>query len=196
MASAALFGGHAAHLVIFGLPVAGLVGAVVVQEVQAHWRSRQNAAEGGPNAAGADAPSRDARRSLPLQAAVYGLLVAAAVHGSIIRDHFHEYVLYGAFFSVLTVGQGAIAVVLSRRPTARLVRSVAIGSALVVVLWFVSRTSGLPIGPEAWHPEALGLTDLAATIAEAATCAGCVVHLRSASRSRRRVPRPSLEMAR
>jgi hypothetical protein len=194
MLGAEVFGGHTAHLLVLGLPVAALVSAVGVQEVQARWRAWRLAHDGEPQT-GAAAQLLD-RGTICLRAAASGLLLAAAVHASVIRDHFHEYVWYGLFFSVLASGQGVVALLLLSRPTVRRVRHVAIFSASVVVLWLASRTSGLPIGPEPWRPEAFGLADEMATLAEVVTFFGCVLQLGSVSRRRRMTHGPSLEVAR
>ena len=104
-------------------------------------------------------------------------MVAAAIHAAVIPEHFREWMVFGLFFTALTVAQCWLAVVLLRRPERRIVRYVAIASAWVVVLWAVSRTTGIPIGPEQWKPESLGALDIAASCAELVTFVGCVTHL-------------------
>jgi hypothetical protein len=42
----------------------------------------------------------------------------------------------------------------------------AIGNVLVVLVWTLSRTVGLPVGPDAWQPEAIGFADMMATLDE------------------------------
>jgi hypothetical protein len=44
----------------------------------------------------------------------------------------------------------------------------ALGSVAVIAAWTVSRTAGLPFGPEPWNPESVGLIDALATADEAA----------------------------
>ena len=48
----------------------------------------------------------------------------------------------------------------------------AAGNAAVVLVWAVSRTAGLPIGPEVWHPEAISALDVVATALEAGLVLG------------------------
>jgi hypothetical protein len=65
-------------------------------------------------------------------------------------------------------------VTLIRRPTPGTVRAVALTSALVVALWIISRTTGLPLGPERWEPEPFGRLDIIASGAELVTFVACV----------------------
>jgi hypothetical protein len=177
MASAWLARGHIVHVIVFGVPMVTLVGAIALQEIRGRRSGSQRM------------PLRFDGRSPDLRAAAAGLLAAGAVHAIVIPEHFHEYFAYGVFFSVLTALQIWLAVVLTVRPSSRLVRFVAVGSAWVVVLYVVSRTSGLPIGPEPWHAESLGKLDLAATCAEFITLIGCSMQLWTVTAPGRRLAR-------
>lgn len=118
-----------------------------------------------------------------------GLSIAAAiVHGLLTDDHFEEWWGYGLFFAVASLAQGlyGLAILGTRamhgepitrrwRPgsvRAFLVGGVA-GNLLLVALYVVTRTSGIPIfGPEAgetepWEP--LGILTKALELAIAAT---------------------------
>ncbi|MGZ4202108.1 MAG: hypothetical protein ACXVRH_08630 [Thermoleophilaceae bacterium] len=66
----------------------------------------------------------------------------------------------------LAPAQFAWGVALYRRPSRRLLMVGAVFNAAIVALWIVSRTSGLPIGPEPWKPEAVGPIDSIATADE------------------------------
>lgn len=92
---------------------------------------------------------------------------AACVHGSVMVSHFREYVLFGLFFAIVTPLQITWAELVRRAPQARrLLAAGAFGNAAVVVVWLVSRTVGLPFGPQALETEAVGFKDLLATYAE------------------------------
>jgi hypothetical protein len=78
--------------------------------------------------------------------------------------------------------------VLARGASRRALRVAAIVNAAIVALWVLSRTSGLPIGPEPGSPEAAGALDLLATLYEVALVIGCV-SLLSRLRSRPVSPR-------
>lgn len=54
-------------------------------------------------------------------------------------------------------------------PSSRLYLAGAAGNAVVAATWLVTRTTGLPLGPEAGEPEAVGIAD---TVATAAATAG------------------------
>jgi diguanylate cyclase (GGDEF)-like protein len=62
---------------------------------------------------------------------------------------------------------------LLRRPSTKLLQRVGLGSVAVVGLWLLSRTSGLPVGPEHWRPETFGHLDILASVAEAGAAAAC-----------------------
>jgi len=92
---------------------------------------------------------------------------AACLHGSVIVSHFREYFLFGLFFAIVTPLQIAWAELVRRAPRRwRLLALGAVGNGAVVVVWLVSRTVGLPFGPERLEAEEIGLKDLLATSAE------------------------------
>ena len=93
---------------------------------------------------------------------------AACVHGSVMVTHFREYFLFGLFFAIVTPLQIAWAELVRRTPRARrLLVAGAVGNGAIVVVWLVSRTIGLPFGPERLQTEAVGFKDVLATYAEA-----------------------------
>jgi len=51
------------------------------------------------------------------------------------------------------------------------------GNAIIVVVYFASRTSGLPVGPDKHHPEPFGALDLVSIVLELALIAGCAALL-------------------
>jgi hypothetical protein len=118
---------------------------------------------------GSAAPVRDARAArASLVFAAAGLSFSAAlVHASVIGVHFREYWLFGLFFAIVTPLQVLWAGLAARRPDdRRLLRAGAIGNLAIAVIWAISRVFGLPIGPHAFEPEAVGVKDLLASYAE------------------------------
>jgi hypothetical protein len=94
------------------------------------------------------------------------LLITAVIHLAVVPEHLREWPVAAGFFVVLTAVELVLAVaVLTRTSRSLLVAGTAI-SALSAVLWAASRTVGLPIGPEAFHPEAVAAPDLVATALE------------------------------
>src|SRR5579885_1197897 len=104
--SAAVLGGHLAHLIVFG--GFGLAGAVVLV-----WPVPFDEEADGPAAADRLRPSAD---RAGLQAACIGLFAAAAVHVAVMPDHFRESWLYGCFFLVAAATQVAVGTVVLVRP--------------------------------------------------------------------------------
>jgi hypothetical protein len=107
---------------------------------------------------------------LVLRAVVaFTLLGAAVIHAAQAPGHLAEWWAAGVAFVVLAVAQallGAAAAAGVDRwvwPLAQAVSLAAIG------LWALSRTVGLPVGPEAGLPEPVGRADLAAVALEAVT---------------------------
>jgi hypothetical protein len=164
----AALGGHVIHLVVFGVPVALLVGMIAWQEARARLATR------------APKPTADVRiegPSYPMMLAAAGLIISAATHVSVIPEHLHEYLPYGVFFIALACGQLVCAGLLMGRPRRVLVQQIAVASLAVVMLWLASRTTGLPISDEPWSPERVGIADVIATTAEAITVIGCLMAL-------------------
>jgi hypothetical protein len=91
---------------------------------------------------------------------------AAVIHFAVVAEHFDEWWLTGLFFLGLGVFQLAWAVLVLAAPSRLLYLVGAVANALVVVLWIVSRTSGVPVGPGAGEAEPVALPDTLATAFE------------------------------
>jgi hypothetical protein len=107
----------------------------------------------------------DARNVL-LTGAVAFLLCAALIHLAVVGPHLTESSLYAAFFVCAGLAQIVAALVLTVRRDRRLLIALAIGNAVIIAVWSVSRTTGLPIGPTPGAPESVSLPDVVASIAE------------------------------
>jgi hypothetical protein len=106
-----------------------------------------------------------------LYAAAALSLLAALIHLWVVPEHLEEWWGYGAFFLVCAGAQGLFAFALLRRPDRPLLLGVA-GNLSIVILWFVTRTTGVPLGPHAGDAEVVGALDLACALAEAAVVVG------------------------
>jgi FtsP/CotA-like multicopper oxidase with cupredoxin domain len=93
-------------------------------------------------------------------------LAAGLIHLAVAPEHLREYVPFGVFFLVVGSAQIVLAVELASRPTRRLALLVAASSALLIGLWIVSRTVGLPVGPHPGEPEDIGLPDVLCNLLE------------------------------
>lgn len=118
----------------------------------------------GPAAQSRRHSTLDTRRAAAALAALAG-----AIHLYVAPEHFDEYFLFGMFFLVLGAAQLTLAATLAVRPLDRgwylLCAAVTLA---VAALWIVTRTVGLPIGPEPWQPEPVGALDLSSKAAELA----------------------------
>jgi hypothetical protein len=115
-----------------------------------------------------------------------GIAVASAgagvIHLAVAPAHLKEWLPFGVFFICLGIAQLAWSAFVWTRPTRRLVLAGAIANAGVVLLWLVSRSSGLPIGPEHWSPEAIGFPDKVCTSFEVLVVLGAALLLRGRDR--------------
>jgi hypothetical protein len=100
------------------------------------------------------------------------LLAGVAFTGGLVHvgaavDHFGEFPLYTLVFAGLATVQMAWAAMLVWRPSHRVLLFGCAFNVAVIGLWIASRTSGVPIAPRAWVPEAVGVADVIDTASEA-----------------------------
>ena len=163
-------GGHPLwHLLIVALvALATFVGIKVREYWQLKKQTRANSM-----AADASRPFTPTREAVVLLGGCSA--AASAIHASVCADHFREAVAFGMFFVVASVLQAAWALLAIQRPTRRLLIAGAVGNTGVILLWIVTRTAGLPFGPETWRPEAITTADAVATVAELVVVAGALL---------------------
>jgi hypothetical protein len=119
---------------------------------------------------------------------VGALAGAAVIHAGVIAEHLHEWPAAGLFFMGLTAAELVVAVVILRRIGGRNAVLAAITlSAVPLAVWTWSRTLGLPFGPEARIPEAVGVPDVLACVLEIGAVLAAVALLHP-----RRLVRPTL----
>jgi hypothetical protein len=102
---------------------------------------------------------------------------AAAIHFAVVFEHFSEYMLYGVFFLIISWAQLIWAPIVVWRPSRLWLWLGILGNAAIVVIYFASRTVGLPFGPDLHHTEAYGGVDLVSIALEVALMAGCAALL-------------------
>ncbi|MGH3271204.1 MAG: hypothetical protein ACRDN1_19415, partial [Trebonia sp.] len=101
----------------------------------------------------------------------------AAIHFAVVFEHFAEYTLYGVFFLVISWAQLIWPAVLLWRPS-RLWLSLGIaGNAIIIVVYALSRTAGLPFGPDLHSPESVGALDVMSCVLEFGLIVGCAALL-------------------
>jgi signal transduction histidine kinase len=194
---------HAGHLV----PLLGLgawLGWAKLARARAGRSSRPAPASDGAGATGtagipgtsAAAPRDAAVAGGPLDLSIDARLLlmacsvgAAVVHADVISGHFQVSALYGWFFVLSALAQLAWGLMVVRHPDRALLVTGAIGNGLIVVLWLVTRTSGLPIGPTPWQAESVGAFDVLATVLELVLVIASVVLLTGTRAVRRSIPK-------
>jgi hypothetical protein len=113
----------------------------------------------------------------------FASLGAGLVHLAVVQEHLAEWWVYGVFFAVVGAAQIGWSLGALARVRAPLPWLVGAGNLALVALWAVTRTVGLPIGPEPWTPEAAGRADVFCVVLEIATVLALVVAARPAART-------------
>jgi hypothetical protein len=108
------------------------------------------------------APTRQINLALVARVgAATALLGAAVVHSTVIGPHYSEWPLAGVFFTMLQIVETLLALAVIGAWSRITALAVVSTSLATVAVWVVSRTIGIPIGPEAFQPEAMGTADIA-----------------------------------
>ncbi|MGH2554230.1 MAG: hypothetical protein ACRDHO_00740 [Actinomycetota bacterium] len=126
-------------------------------------------AERSAGAAEATGGSPTPWRTVARAGAIFTLIGSAIIHFSQVRIHLQEWGPAGATFLVLAGAELVLAatiLVAASRPAYLVGIWV---SQATILLWLLSRTVGIPFGPEAFVPEPIGKPDLTATTLEAIT---------------------------
>ena len=98
-------------------------------------------------------------------------LACAGAHAYVCPEHFHEWIVYGIFFMIASALQAAWSILILVRPSRRLILAGATGNAVVVVTFLISRTVGVPFGPDAFRPETFDYLSTVVTVCETALIA-------------------------
>ena len=143
-----------------------------------------------------------ARRAIARIAAIAFLVAAGAIHTAQIRIHLAEWNVAGAFFIASAGAQLGLAGALSRGmnwrardlrglvrsfstpPPRKLLFGVIATSLTLIGAWAISRTAGMPFGPDAGIPEPVNRPDSMATMFELLAL-GAVLPLLSRASTRR-----------
>jgi hypothetical protein len=110
----------------------------------------------------------DTTNRLRLAALIVGF--TAAIHISAGVEHLKEWWVFAIVFLIAASLQAVWSVAVWRRSSRRLLL---FGLALnlgIAIVWAISRTTGLPVGPEALTPESVGFVDAQSTVNELLGC--------------------------
>ena len=126
-----------------------------------------------PRRARARQPASPGAEGGALPAGTFGAVailsgVAAGIHLGVASEHFAEWWGYGTFFVLAAMGECALVALLALRPRAWVVQAGIWASLATMLMYLVSRTSGIPLGPATGVVEPVELPGLAATVAEGA----------------------------
>jgi hypothetical protein len=123
---------------------------------------------------------RTAQEELALVAALL-VFASSFIHSAEISAHWEQYWLYGVFFGVVTLLQALWSVMIyGDSLNRRYLLAGAVGNAALIVIWAITRTVGVPIGPQN-GPEAVGAIDVLSKLDELAAVvliAAVLAHLR------------------
>ena len=115
-------------------------------------------------------------------------LGSSATHFIAGPSHFREATAFGLFFLAAAAFQAAWALAVIRRASRLVLVVGAAGNAGLLMLWFETRTIGLPIGPRIWRPEAIGPPDALSSLLEVAVVVGSLWLMRHHYASARAAP--------
>jgi uncharacterized membrane protein HdeD (DUF308 family) len=115
------------------------------------------------------APARDTTSSA-LSRAAGGLAVAAGlIHFYVAPMHFvEEGLAFGLFMLLVGAAQLAVGMAFLENPSPASIRGTILGTLVVLLLYLVSRTTGLPFGPHPGQPESVGAVDVVSKASESA----------------------------
>ncbi|WP_131767018.1 hypothetical protein [Candidatus Protofrankia californiensis] len=102
--------------------------------------------------------------------AAFASLGAAVTHVAVAPSHFGDWPLSGVFFFATAIVQAGWALAVMRGGGWRTMVAGLLVNAGAFLLWAVSRTSGLPVGPHAGMPEQVDRVDLTTVAFEVAVC--------------------------
>ncbi|MDQ1467432.1 MAG: hypothetical protein QOH10_1847 [Actinomycetota bacterium] len=102
---------------------------------------------------------------------------AGAIHLAMVPAHWAESIPEGLGFAICGWLQLAFAAFVLTRPSRALLRFGIVLNLAAIAAWIVSRTAGLPFGPNSGHAEIAGFVDITCVAFEGALVVACAVLL-------------------
>lgn len=109
------------------------------------------------------------RPEIALQVAAGTSFLAGLIHCAVIPEHLTHWWGYAAFFTLLGVFEIIWAALILTGHERKLLLLGVIVNVGVLALWAVTRSTGLPFGPDPGNPEAVAMPDVLCCVAELAT---------------------------
>src|SRR5712692_7698368 len=126
------------HLLIVA---GGAVGVFLVIKAKEHWDRNLR-----PRRSRSFVPP-----TIPVLTLALLSVAGAAIHTAVSAEHFEEALIYGAFFLAASTSQAGWAILIVYRPNRTLLFVGAVANAATIILWTLTRTVGLPVGPQPWR---------------------------------------------
>ncbi|WP_051399534.1 hypothetical protein [Haloechinothrix halophila] len=104
--------------------------------------------------------------------AAFASIGAGAIHVAVVPNHWQEWPLSGVFFAGLAAFQLGWAAVIIRWPRPTILGIGLVANLGAMILWAVSRVWGVPFGPHAGVPEAVGAPGVLTMVLEASILLG------------------------
>ena len=95
-------------------------------------------------------------------------ILAGFIHFRVAPEHFTEAFEFGVFMVAVGAVQVIGGILLQTRPSRQLIVGMIGFTLLVMVIYILSRTTGLPFGPSPGAPEPVGPIDVSSKLAELA----------------------------
>lgn len=121
-------------------------------------------------------------------------VIAGGIHAGAGPEHFSEWWAYALFFFGAAFAQVSYGLILLTQGIEawggwsvvrhRVYLAGIVGNLAIVALWIVTRTVGVPVGPEAFEPEEVGIVDLSSKAVELLLLAVLVALLRKETPAR------------
>jgi hypothetical protein len=115
-------------------------------------------------------------------------LGAGVIHFAVSGEHYDLSWAHGTFFAVVAWLQLSWALAVVLRPTRRLLTAGVLLNAAILGVWAVSRVWGVPIGPGAWTPESIAVSDALSSACEFGIVALALAVLVRPAMAQRRLP--------
>jgi hypothetical protein len=115
-------------------------------------------------------------------------LGAGVIHFAVSGEHYDLSWAHGTFFAVVAWLQLSWALAVVLRPTRRLLTAGVLLNAGILGVWAVSRVWGVPIGPGAWTPESIAVSDALSSACEFGIVALALAVLVRPAMAQRRLP--------
>lgn len=155
---------HGTHTLLVLVPALLFAGVGLAADIRAWWRR------------GGHRSPFTTSTAMVIAAALSA--VAGLIHAAVCADHFQAGVLYGVFFAAAAGCQLGWSALVVARSADWLAPVGVLGNTAIVLLWLVTRTVGIPLGPATGQVDAVGAVDLLSAGCEIGVVTMCALAIR------------------